>query len=334
MFSAYCQAQTLGGNAAYNFLKLPPTPALTAAGGINTSFQTEDAGLSINNPALLSPVQNYQVQMVFNSFLAGIKTYSLTGVYHYEPFQTSFAGHIYFLDYGNIPQTDASGNENGSFRPLDFVVQLSAGRKYLEKWQYGASLKFIHSGYGQYRSSAIATDIGIHYSDSTNNFYAGLVAKNMGFQLKTYAGEAEDLPFDLQVGITQKLANAPFGFSFTAQQFHRFDILYNDTTFNNENDLQDNDRFVNKLLNHFVIASHIYLGRNVEATLGYNHLRRNELNMGTGGNGLNGFSMGVRVKFQKLQLAYARSNYQRNIAYNQIGITLNADKLFGLGKDL
>ena len=326
---AYGHAQTLGGSATYNFLKLPSGPLLTAAGGANVSLQAHDAGLSVNNPGLLHAAQHYQVQMAFNSFIAGIKTYALTGIYYYEPYQTSMAAHIYFLDYGSIPQTDASGNENGNFRPVDFVIQFSAARPYLDKWNYGASLKFIHSSYGQYRSSAIATDVGIHYSDSANNFYAGFTAKNMGFQLKTYAGEGEDLPFDLQVGVTKKLANAPFGFSLTAQQLHRFNVLYNDTTFNNENDLPGNDKFINKLFNHIVVATHIYIGRNLEAGFGYSHLRRNELNAGTAGNGLNGFSMGIRLKFKKIQFAYSRSNYQRNLVYNQVGITLHADKLFG-----
>jgi hypothetical protein len=84
-------------------------------------------------------------------------------------------------------------------------------------------------------------------------------------------------------------------------------------------------------LNHFVVASHIYLGNNLEATLGYNHLRRQELNIGSSGNGLNGFSMGVRLKFSKLQVLYARSNYQRNISYNQLGLTLSLKEFSGLG---
>ncbi|MFL5808788.1 MAG: hypothetical protein ACJ749_04655, partial [Flavisolibacter sp.] len=156
-----------------------------------------------------------------------------------------------------------------------------------------------------------------------------LLAKNMGGQLKTYAGEFEDLPFDFQLGITKRLAGAPLGFSFTAQQLHHFNISYNDTAFNNENGIVSENKFFNKLMNHFVIATHIYLGNNLEATIGYNHLRRSELNIASAANGLNGFSMGLRVKFSKLQVMYARSNYQRNIAYNQFGLTVQLNQLFG-----
>ena len=79
-----------------------------------------------------------------------------------------------------------------------------------------------------------------------------------------------------------------------------------------------------------MLGTHIYLGQNLEVTLGYNFLRRYELNLGNAGNGLNGFSMGFKAKFNKLQVQYARAYYQRNNAYNQFGINLNLQKTFGI----
>jgi hypothetical protein len=272
------------------------------------------------------------LNLSFNNFLSGIKTYSLTGAYQYDKLNTTFGGHIYFVDYGSLLQTDAAGNVNGNFHPVDYVVQVSAAKKYLEKWNYGASLKFIASNYQLYTSSAIAVDFGVLYSDSSNHLTASVLAKNMGVQLKTYSGESEDLPFDLQIGITKRLEKAPLGFSITAQHLHRFNILYNDERFNSDNAFSSGNKFLNKLLNHFVVASHIYLGNSLEAMIGYNFLRRQELNIGSSGNGLNGFSMGVRIKFSKLQLVYARSSYQRNISYNQLGLTLTLNEFAGLGK--
>jgi hypothetical protein len=303
-------------------------------GGVNVSYKTNDVGLTANNPALLSSDLHSQLGLCFNNFLAGIKTYSLTNAYQYEKWNTTFGGHIYFVDYGSIPQSDAAGNVNGNFHPVDYVVQVSAARQYLERWNYGASLKFINSSYQLYKSSAIALDFGVLYSDTSNKIFASILAKNMGVQIKTYAGEAEDLPFDLQIGITKRLAKAPFGFSVTAQHLHQFNTLYNDEGFNSQNNFSSDDNFFNKLLNHFVVASHIYVGNNLEATLGYNYLRRQELNIGSSGNGLSGFSMGLRIKFSKLQILYARSNYQRNISYNQFGLNLKLNEFSGLGKEL
>lgn len=328
------RTQTLGGSSAYNFLKLPSTPLLTAAGGVNTSYKTNEVGLSANNPALLSADLHAQLGLSFNSFLAGIKTYSLTGAYKKDNLKTTFGGHIYFVDYGSIPNTDAAGNVSGNFHPVDYVVQVSAGRRYLERWDYGASLKFISSNYQLYKSSAIALDFAVLYSDSSKQLFVSALAKNMGFQVKAYAGQTEDIPFDMQLGITKRMAKAPFGFSVTAQHLHQFNILYNDEGFNADNNFSSNNNFFNKVFNHIVIASHIYVGSNLEAIIGYNHLKRQELNIGSSGNGLNGFSMGVRIKFAKLQVLCGRSSYQRNVSYNQLGLTLHMNQLFGLGKEL
>lgn len=326
------RTQTLGGSSAYSFLKLPSDPLLTALGGANVSYKTNELGFAVNNPGLLNRDLNSQLNLSFNNFFTGIRTYSLTGAVYQTKLNALLAGHIYFVDYGLLPQTDAAGNIEGNFHPVDYVVQVSAAKKYLDRWDYGASLKFINSNYQLYKSSAIALDFGLVYSDSSNNLFAGVVAKNMGVQLKTYAGGGEDLPFDLQIGITKKLSKAPLGFSFTAQHLHQFNLVYNDAGFNADNEFSSNNNFFNKVFNHFIIATNIYLGNNLEATVGYNHLRRTELNIGSSGNGLNGFSMGVRIKFSKIQVLYARSNYQRNLAYNQLGLDLKLNELFGLGK--
>lgn len=329
--SSAAVAQTIGGNAAYNFLKLPSSPMLTAMGSVNTSYQTNEVSLAANNPALLSSETNSQINASFNAFLGGINAYSLTGSHHSNKFNTTFGGHIYFVDYGSLPLADASGNRMGEFRPVDFVVQVSAARKYLERWTYGGTVKFINSSYGQYRSNALAIDFGVLYIDSSNKFSLSFLAKNMGIQVKTYAGEKEDLPFDLQVGITKRLEKAPFGFSLTAHHLHKFNISYNDNDFNSDNGFTPPSGF-DKVLNHFVIATHVYIGQHLEATIGYNHLRRQELSIQDVGNGLTGFSTGLRIRFSKLQILYARSAYQKGISYNQLGITAHLNKLTGLGK--
>jgi hypothetical protein len=323
--------QTLGGNTAYNFLKLPYATGLTNAGGINITQSSSDVSIALNNPALLRPSLHAQAGLNFTQLFAGIKAYHLAGAYFDAARNTTLGAQVLFLNYGQFPATDAAGNEMGQFRATDYVVQLSAGRAYLERWHYGASLKFILSAYQQYRSAAAALDVGVQYFDSVNGVSIAVLAKNMGLALKSYAGTPDELPFELQFGITKKLAAAPFAFSATVQQAHRFDILYNDTTFAGETGFSTSTSLSNKLLLHLVVAAHIYISKQLEATVGYNHLRRNELSMGTAGNGLAGFSAGVAARFEKLQISYARATYQRGIAYNQLGLNLSLNKMFGAG---
>ncbi len=75
----------------------------------------------------------------------------------------------------------------GTFRPVDFTFQLTASRRYLEKWHYGITLKYIRSCYFDYRSAGLAADVGITFTDTARGWQAGLVATNMGTQFMKYA---------------------------------------------------------------------------------------------------------------------------------------------------
>ena len=322
-------AQTLGGKAVYNFLKFSYHPLLSAAGSVNVSHRNNEVGAALNNPALLEPALDMQVGISFTEF-SGLTAYHLAAALQHAPSQTTFGVSVTYLNYGMLQQTDAGGNIAGRFRAVDYVVQVAAGRRYLQRWHYGFSAKFIQSAYAQYRSTGLAADAGVLYSDTANGVTVSVLAKNMGLQLRSYA-QAEDLPFDLQAGVTKKLAKAPFAFSLTLQQLHHFNIAYNDSTFNQENNFTLGSGFVDRLFHHVVIATHIYIGRHLQATTGYNRLRRNELTLGSTGNGLTGFSAGFSAQFEKFHVSFARSSYQRGIAYNQLGINLQMDKLFGGG---
>lgn len=329
-------AQTLGGSSVFNFAKLPNTPQLTALGGINISTITKDLGMSFNNPSLLRSSMHGQFSAVFNSMYAGIRNYHAMVSFHHEKTGTSFAAGVFYFDYGTIAQTDASGNVGGNFHPLDYVAQVSASRKYATNWNYGATIKFLHSSYGIYRSSGLALDAGAAYFDSTHLFQVSLVAKNMGVQIRNYEGSrGDELPFDLQLGVSKRLQKAPLQFSLTAHHLHRFNLLYRDTVFNNQNGFDQGtasgSHIIEKLFLHLIFATQLYVGDKIEITGAYNHLRRTELNIANAANGLNGFSLGVGVLFSKIQLRYARAYYQSTRAYNQLGINLQLNEYFGLG---
>jgi hypothetical protein len=304
-------AQTLGGNAVFNFLSQPNTAQLSALGGVNISTIGNDVGMSFNNPSLLRDNMHQQVNTSFNSFLAGIRNYSLTTAWHFEPAQTTVAVGTNYFDYGTLAQTDASGNMLGTFRPVDYVVQVMASKQYHERFYCGVTMKYINSSYGQYRSSGLAFDVGISYYDSVNRLQVSVVAKNMGTQLKTYDGSnrKEELPFDLQAGITKRLENAPFQFSLTAQHLQQFNIYYNDTTFRaseGENAYNSNST-LQKIFSHLVISAQVFLDEKLELMTGFNFQRRQDLDA---------------LLLKKLHIRYATGFYQSNL-FHQLSLNLN-----------
>lgn len=328
------KAQTIGGQSVFNFLRMPASPLVTAMGGMNISHTANDVAMSVGNPALLQTAMHAQISTGFQTGLSQTNSYFAAGAYNYEKWQTRLASALHYIDYGKIPQTDASGNDLGIFRPQDWVWQLTAARSYLERWNYGITLKYIHSSYGQYRASGLAADVGLQYLDTTNGWSVSVVAKNMGGMLKTYtASGGDDLPFDLQMGFTKTLKNAPLAFSVTAHHLHRLALGYNDVAFDNEvgwNTSSGKNLSLDNLFRHIVLASHVSIGNYVSADIGFNYLRRRELQMAKDGNGLTGFSMGVSLHARKFQLRYARTQYQQSIGINHFGITIDMGKLEGM----
>ncbi len=316
-------AQTLGGNAVYNFLSQPGSAQVASLGGINISTQSNDVSMSLGNPALLRKNMHHQIATSFNGFLAGISNYSAVASHYQERYQLSWGLGLQYLHYGNITQTDAAGSVLGTFKPNDFAVQLMVSKQYNNYIHIGAAAKFIQSNYGLYRSSGIAMDIGLTYSDTVNQLQAAIAIKNMGTQLSTYGGGAkEELPFDLQAGISKKLLNAPVQFSLTAHNLHRLSILYNDTAFNaSEGDLRTAG-LLQKTFAHLIVGAQFYLNEKVEINIGYNFLRRQDLNIFNATSGLNGLTAGAGFLHKKLHIRYATGFYQQKV-FHQFTLNFN-----------
>lgn len=326
----FCKAQNLGGSATYNYLKLAASPQASALGGATVAILNNDVNLVHQNPALLNPSMHHQLGANINFMYGGIKNMFANYTKHYSKIGTTFNGAINFVSYGNNQQTDASGNVLGNFAANDYTAQITASRKYLEKWHYGATFKLIGSNYGQFKSYGVAFDVGLNYSDTTKLFKAGMVFKNIGTQLKAYnTGNKEPLPFEMQFGIAKKLEKAPVQFILTITNAHQFDIRYADTLFENEiNGSVKKGKFTaDKLFRHVILATQIYPTKNTEFTIAYNYLRRKELGVFNIANGFTGFSFGGGLILNTYQIRYARAYYQNTRAYNQIGVTIDFSKM-------
>ncbi|PWV49556.1 type IX secretion system protein PorQ [Chitinophaga sp. S165] len=321
-------AQVLGGKSVFSFLDLPVSPQIAALGGSNTSLQNNDIALSALNPALLRESMHQHLQVNYTNYLGGVQYGHALFGYHLEKYSTTLAGSVQYIDYGSVTQTDAAGNILGNFKPRDMAFQLTASRRYLERWYYGISIQYIQSSYQQYKASGLAVHVGLNYQDTAHHWQAGLVVRNMGTQIKTYTKDnQEPLPFDLQIGISKKLENLPLQFSATIHHVHQFDVRYADPDFQEGTIISDGDTTTNggntadKIFRHFILAAQWEIGRYIELTASYNHLRRQELGLPQQ-KGMSGFSGGLGIITRKLQLRYTRSWYQRSEALNQLGINL------------
>lgn len=315
-------AQTLGGSSAFNFLRLQLHPQAGALGGRNTSHFGADLGMISENPSLLRKNHHSAVSANFTSLAPTITGLYAVGAYHLEKAATTVALGITHIGYGEQPETDASGNMLGTFRAFDQLLAVSISRKYNKKWYYGSTIKLINSRYGAYASQGLALDMGLNYYNEERMIQFGFAAKNMGFQLKSYSNGKEDLPFDLVLGMTKQLEKAPIRFSITGQRMHQFDLLYNDTLFNETNfGSQPTSNLGTKIFSHLVFGTDVLVGEKIVLTGGYNVLRRRELRIQNITSGLTGFSYGFNLHLQRLSMYYARTHYQSSLSHHQISFS-------------
>ncbi|MBS1587974.1 MAG: type IX secretion system protein PorQ [Bacteroidetes bacterium] len=341
--SLYCQAsqaQVIGGNSAMAFLRLPNSPHISALGGIMVANPEPDIAFTLQNPALMRPGLHNQLGLNYNGYYAGIKVMNLNYGYHFDKIKTSFLFGIQYLNYGSFEQTDAIGNQYGSFRASDYAITLGASRQYGERWRYGAALKWAHSTLYDKSAAAIVADVGVVYQDTANLLTIGVVAKNMGVMAKKYnpSNSAEPLPFDLQLGISKRFKHLPLRIMATAHHLYTWDIRYNnpaDIESTNLFGTQDSNAasksyFADKLFRHLNFSAELTLGKRLAIIAGYSHLRRGEMAL-KDKPALAGFSFGASIYLNKFQIHYARSYYSIAGAYNEIGLNFSMNKLFHLG---
>lgn len=340
-YSITGRAQVVGGQEAFEYLRLSNSPHVSALGGMNVADPDEDISLALQNPALMRPELHNELELNYNDFYSGISVMNLQYGYNIPSIATAFTLGVQYLNYGSFAQTDDLGNQLGDFNANDYAITLGASRAYGDHWRYGADLKWAHSTLYTATGAAVLADVGINYYDSTNLWDFGVTAKNMGVVVKRYNPNetAEPLPFDLQLGASKQFKHLPLRLFATVYHLYEWDIRYDnpaDITQTNIFGTQDSSElskshFSDKLFRHFIFGGELTLAKRLVLTVSYNDLMRQELEL-TNHPAAAGFAFGVGLNLNKFQVHYGRSYYHVAGAYNEIGITMALNKLFGVGR--
>jgi hypothetical protein len=332
------KAQVTGAQFAFEYLRMPQSPHISALGGINVANPSNDISFAMQNPALMRPELHNQVAFNYNNYYAGISNSNLQYGYYLPNIETAFALGIQYLNYGSFTQTDNVGNEYGSFSASDYAVTLTASRQYLERWRYGATLKFAQSRLYNANATGVLADVGISYEDTANLITIGAVAKNMGVMVQKYTpGQpAEPMPFDLQLGIAKRFKHLPLRLIATLHHLYEWDVRYNNPADINKNslfgtaDTTAKNSFSDNLFRHFIFGAELMLGKRITVSIAYNHQRRGEMALEEK-KATAGFSFGGSINLNKFQIHYARSYYSIAGAYNEFGLNLALNKFVGGG---
>lgn len=317
-----------GGDNIYEFLNLTHSGLVSAIGGTNVSLTGNNLNLVYHNPALLNSEMNNTLALNYVNYFAGINyglamySRSINGI-------GNFAAGITYLNYGSFTETDASGTSTGKFSASEYAFSMIYSREIDSLFKFGVNFKPILSHLEKYTSIGFAFDIGLSWHNLTNLFSSGLVIKNIGYQLTTYAGEPrQKLPFEIQAGASQKLAYAPFRFSLTLRHLEKFDLThqYSEPTASG-NPKAASSVFSENLMRHIILGIEMIPHKNFYVCGGYNYQRRSELKVESNISTV-GLSWGFGIKTSWLDIEFGRATYHLAGSSSHVSLIIRPDNIY------
>jgi hypothetical protein len=323
-------AQT-GGDHVYDFLNLTHSGLVSSLGGVNVSLRTGDLNLAYHNPALLNSDMDKSLALNYVNYFAGIN-YGMTMYARSFQGKGNFAAGITYLNYGSFKETDESGNITGNFSAAEYALSIIYSRDIDSLISIGVNLKPVISHLEKYTSLGFALDLGASFHSKNNLFSAGIAVKNAGLEITTYAGEGrEKLPFEIQAGVSRKLAHAPFRFSLTLRHLERFDLTYKyepaATSVSQSTSQTSSSGFFENSLRHMIIGVELLPHKNFYVSAGYNYQRRRELQIDSKISTV-GFSWGFGFNTSFLSIGFGRATFHLAGASNNVSILLRPDLIY------
>ena len=318
----------------FSFLDLPTHARVAALGGQVASATRPDGAYHLNNPALADSITSNQLAISLMPYLAAAKYYTLQyglPVNRKKSDQrTKWAVGLQYLSYGQFTMTDPVGNTLGTFTANDYALSLTHARTE-GNFTLGATIKVVGSAIETYSAFGVLADLGGVWRHPKKDLTFGLAAKNFGYLVKNYGPADANLPFDFQAGVTFKPLHAPIRVTLTAHHLQRFDISYNDPNLNVRYDLSGNPipqttSVSEKIARHLSVGAELLIHRNVHLLVGYNHQKRAEGKLTTGGGGA-GISFGASVQARGFQLTYGRFSSVPTAGTSQLSLRMDLERL-------
>ena len=305
LFALFSYAQD-DSQTEYTFLRLPVSAHAAAMGGDNITMPDDDALLMFHNPALIIGATPKTVSLQYMRYIAGCNNAAAAYNMVFDDKWYVGAG-IQYMGYGSMRQTDSDNNDLGTFSANDIALQATLGYELARNLSGGITLRGVYGSIGTYNSLAVAADLGLNLYIPESEWSVGIVAKNLGGQIKAYDEDFEKMPLDLQGGVSKRLIGSPLRLSLT---------------------LVDLNHTGYSLKDHMVIGAEALLSDQIYVAGGYNFRRAHDMKVydGEGNNSSHGaglsFGAGVNLERVKINIAYSKLHVSASTLIANIAFTL------------
>jgi len=316
-----------GGDNIYEFLNLTHSGLVSSLGGSNVSLLGNNPNMAYHNPSLLNSKMNNSLTLSYVNYFADIN-YGFAMYSRSYPGIGNFAAGMTYLNYGIFTESDATGVITGDFKAAEYAFSFIYSLEIDSAFSIGVDFKPILSQLERYTSLGFAFDIGGSWHNRSNLFSAGLVIRNAGLQVTSYSGEdRQKLPFEIQAGVSQKLAHAPLRFSLTMRHLEKFDLTHDYSESSSTTDETNNSEFAENLLRHAVAGVELIPHKNFYLSAGYNYQRRKELQTETKVSTV-GLSWGFGIKTSWMDIELGRATYHLAGSSTHLSLILRPDNIY------
>lgn len=309
------------GSTIYPFLNIPVSARQAALGGDAISVRDYDLAFTTVNPSLLNLDMEERISVNYAAYLAD----SNYGTISYA--RDLGYGHLLsvnarYMDYGKMPRTDESSEILGEFGASDAAFGVGYAYQFEDEWTVGGAVNLVTSKIDNYTSMAVAGTGAITYHRKKRKETVSLVARNFGYQFKTYNGTRERLPLRIDLGYSKILEEFPIAVTVTAHDLQKFDI-------SQEYNINGQETtFFGKVFDHFSFGAELFPEENFNIRLGYNVKRGGELAV-LDQRSFSGLSAGFGVKISSFRFDYAHVRYHNASNVNMIGLSMDLIELGG-----
>mgnify|MGYP001132903858 CR=1 FL=1 len=302
-----------GGTSVFSFLDRNIFAGSSALA--NTSYLNPAAvgAYALQNPLLLNDSSLYDLEVSYGALGEGIQL--LQSSFGFKIKGRAMMLGVQNISYGEFNATDTWGNALGTFTAGDLAMSIGTSLYSFRGWDFGGNFKLVSGTYESYQSWAIAADIAV-MRRFENGPDVVLMAKNTGMQLTTFAGQREQLPFNVLVALGDKLKYAPFRWTFVVDQLQQPNLGYDDPNNGTVDPITGEQTlnapsYLNLALRHLSGSLEFLPTRRTHIMMGYSFRRQYEMALPTRRTS-GGFTVGAGVYFDRFTLHYA--NELRSVA--------------------
>lgn len=297
---AFSAAKAQTGTTAYEFLNIPTSAHSAAVGGNGVALIEDDITLLFDNPALISNVSHNTLNFDFMSYMSGSMKLSAAFARQWGE-RGNWAVAAQVLNYGEMTQTNEHFEQLGKFNANDINVQGGYTYMLTDQITGGVQGKVLMSNYGDYSSVGLAVDLGLNYYDEKRGLSLSLVAQNLGGQVDALYEKTQKMPFNLILGCSKQIANAPIRLNLSISDLTRWSKSYYNQT---DEELSSNKRF----LNHISLGADFFPSQQTWVALGYNFRRGYEMKVQDSSHWA-GFSVGAGLSLKKFKVGVSWAKY-------------------------